>query len=266
MKNVLYYHLYLTDDYGTWSSIFMEHMKLLEDHKVLDVLDKINFTVITQNNQRKVNAFIDLQGQYDIGKMKQLEFVANPYSNDIDMLNALESPTTMTENHTMRKIWNDSQNEDMKILYLHSKGITSTIKHLQISQYNASTFKTYYYWRQFLNWGVIENWRKCYEALRINDIAGVNYYNEPSKHFSGNYWWANSSYIKRLPDPSTTDWWINIKNKSSDPWLKSAGDRFRDEQWPCSLDDVRVYNVYSPDQKDNPAGKIFPRMLYEDKI
>lgn len=266
MKNILYYHLYLTDDYGTWSSIFMEHMKLLEDHKVLDALDKIDFTVITQNDKRKMNAFVDLQGQYNIGKMKQLEFVANPYSNDIDMLNALESPTTMTENHTMRKIWNDSQNEDMKILYLHSKGITSTLKHLEMTEWGASTFKTYYYWRQFLNWGVIENWRKCYEALRINDIAGVNYYNEPSKHFSGNYWWANSSYIKRLPDPSTTDWWINIKNKSSDPWLKSAGDRFRDEQWPCSLDDVRVYNVYSPDQNDNPAGKVFPRILYEDKI
>ena len=182
------------------------------------------------------------------------------------MLNALESPTTATENITMRKIWNNSQNEDMKILYLHSKGITSTLKHLEMTEWGASTFKTYYYWRQFLNWGVIENWRKCYEALRINDIAGVNYYNEPSKHFSGNYWWANSSYIKRLPDPSTTDWWINIKNKSSDPWLKSAGDRFRDEQWPCSLDDVRVYNVYSPDQNDNPAGKVFPRILYEDKI
>lgn len=265
MKNVLYYHLYLTDDYGAWSSIFMEHMKLLEDHKVLDALDRINFTVITQNNQRKMNAFVDLQGQYDIGKMKEVEFVANPYSNDREMLNALESHTTVTENYTMRKIWTHSQTEDMKILYLHSKGVTATLRHLELTEWGATTFKTYYYWRQFLNWGVIENWRKCYEALRLNDIAGANYYDDPSKHFSGNYWWANSNYIKRLPDPSTTDWWIDIKNKSSDPWLRSAGDRFRDEQWPCSLNDVKIYNVYSPEQKDNPAGKPFPRILYEDK-
>ena len=86
MKNVLYYHLYLTDDYGTWSSIFMEHMKLLEDHKVLDALDKIDFTVITQNDKRKMNAFVDLQGQYDIGKPKNLDFIFNPYANDRDML------------------------------------------------------------------------------------------------------------------------------------------------------------------------------------
>jgi hypothetical protein len=164
----------------------------------------------------------------------------------------------------MQKIWNDSQNEDMKILYLHSKGATSTLRHLQLSV-EANTFKTYYYWRQFLNWGVIENWRKCYEALRLNDIAGVNFYDFPSKHFSGNYWWANSRYIKRLPDPSTKDWWINMKNKSSDSWLRSAGDRFRDEQWSCSLDDARIYNVYSPNQENNPAGKFFPRILYEDK-
>jgi len=265
LKNVLYYHLYMTDDYGTWSSIFMEHMKLLEDHKVLDILDKIEFTVITQNNQSKINAFVDLQAQYDIGKPKNIDFIINPYNNDKDMLNAIETPTTATENITMRKIWNHSQTEDMRILYLHSKGITSTLKHLEMAEWGATTFKTYYYWRQFLNWGVIENWRKCVESLRIGDIAGVNFYNAPSKHFSGNYWWANSNYIKRLPDPSTTDWWINIKNKSSDPWLKSAGDRFRDEQWPCSLDDARIYNVYSPDQNDNPAGKVFPRILYEDK-
>lgn len=267
MQNILYYHLYLTDDYGTWSSMFLEHMKMMEDNKILDILDGIEFTVVTNNNQRKMNSFVNLQGTYDIGRKKSIEFVLSPYETDEDMLNSIETSKTITENHTMRKIWNDSQEKDMIILYLHSKGITSTKKHLESG--DAETFKKYHYWRQFLNWGVIENWEKCYGRIKFGDydIAGVNYLETPSKHFSGNYWWSKSKYIKTLPDPSKLDWWYELKRKTNDHWLKNASDRFRDEQWPCCSEIAKIYNVFSSKNKYGygPADKTLNRIFYEEE-
>lgn len=244
----------------------MEHMKGLEDSGILEILDQINFTVVT-NREEKANAFIGLQGSYDIGKPKFVEFVFNPYANDTEMLSSIESPNSITENHTMRKIWSDSQENEMIVLYLHSKGITATKKSLENN--DASTFTKYYYWRHFLNWGVIEKGERCYAAIRHGDydIAGVNYRETPSKHFSGNFWWAKSNYIKRLPDPSTTEWWQQLKAKSTDAWLRTAGDRFRDEQWPCSLEDAKIFNVYSPhdDYGYGPDSKVLKRRQYENK-
>ena len=266
MKTVLYYHLYLTDDYGTWSSIFLEHMKGLEDNGILEILDQINFTVVT-NREEKANAFINLQGTYDNGKPKFVEFVYNPYKHDAEMLSSIESPNSITENHTMRKIWTDSQENEIIVLYLHSKGITATKKSLENN--DAASFKKYYYWRHFLNWGVIEKGERCYGAIKHGnyDIAGVNYRDTPSKHFSGNFWWAKSDYIRRLPDPSTTEWWQELKARSNDAWLRTAGDRFRDEQWPCSLEDAKIFNVYSPhdDYGYGPDSKVLKRSQYENK-
>ena len=266
MKVVLYYHLYMTDDYSAWSSIFIEHMKGLEDSGILDVIDQMNFTVIT-NTEKKANVFVGLQGTYDTGKPKYVEFVLNPYKDDIEMVNSIDSQKTITENHTMRKIWNDCQQSEMIVLYLHSKGVTSIKRSLENG--DSDTFKKYHYWRQFLNWGVIEKGERCYAAIKHGnyDIAGVNYRETPSKHFSGNFWWAKSEYIKRLPDPSTTAWWQELKSKSSDPWLRSAGDRFRDEQWPCSLEGAKIFNVYSPHDEYGygPDSRVLKRSQYENK-
>lgn len=266
MKTALYYHLYLSDDYGTWSSIFMEHMKGLEDKGILDILNEMHFTVIT-NSEKKADIFVRLQDMYDTGIPKIVEFVHNPYRNDVEMLNSIESPNSITENHTMKKIWEQSQSSDMIMLYLHSKGITATKKALEFG--DSTTFQKYYYWRQFLNWGVIEKGEQCYGAIAHGnyDIAGVNFCETPSKHFSGNFWWSKSDYIKKLPDPSTIEWWHELKAKSNDPWLRTAGDRFRDEQWPCSIEDAKIFNVYSPhkDYGYGPADKLLKRSQYERK-
>ena len=115
-----------------------------------------------------------------------------------------------------------------------------------------------------MSWGVIKNWRKCIDALNVGyDVAGVNYFTKPAKHFSGNFWWANSEYIKTLPDPSTKEWWEELRRKTNDAWMKTCSDRFRDEQWLCSKDNVKVYKVVDIDEEDNPARKFLPQSKYE---
>lgn len=261
-KNVLYYHTYLTDDTGVWSSIFMEHAKLIEDNGLLPHIHDVRITAISQRDMR-AEAFNSLCRHYF--PKCQITFIVNPYRNDFEMVSNLNSSKTVSENETIRRIWNDSFKEDMNILYLHSKGITSYIRHLQ--QGDIETFINYHYWRQYLNWGVIENWRTMVSALDTHDIAGVNFYKSPAPHFSGAYWWTTSEHVKTLPDPATLDWWYKLINNSNSRWLKTmASDRFRDEMWPCQRENTKIFRFNQLLEKDNPARNYLPRLKYSQSI
>ena len=52
MNKIAYYHTYLTDNSAVWSSIIMEQFKVMEDSGLLDELDEINITAITQDDER----------------------------------------------------------------------------------------------------------------------------------------------------------------------------------------------------------------------
>lgn len=77
--------------------------------------------------------------------------------------------------------------ENYNILYIHLKGVTRP---------DDPNIRD---WRDFLNWSVIERWSDCVKALEDHDVAGPNWETAPWPHFSGNFWWARSDYIKRLP-------------------------------------------------------------------
>ena len=220
----------------------MEQFKLLEDVGLLRDFDNVKITCIAKDME-PVKVFYNLLGTFE----RPIELSVH--------INEPEAENVMT-----RKIWDDSQDEDFQILYLHSKGITSVDNHLING--NAQTFKNYYYWRHFLNWGVIEKWKDCVAALDIYDLAGVNYFDEPAPHFSGNFWWANSSYVRHLPDPSTKDWWKYIQNTTTDSWLKTAPDRFRDEMWVCSDKNRKVFSVKNLHKVTNLSAELIKRNEY----
>jgi hypothetical protein len=75
--------------------------------------------------------------------------------------------------------------------------------------------------------------------------VGVNYTKWPSPHFSGNYWMAKSEYIKTLPEPIKSDWWINYRSKNNFPGFFS--DRIKDEMWVLS-ENSKHYSIYDHDK------------------
>jgi hypothetical protein len=84
--------------------------------------------------------------------------------------------------------WNDG-----KIFYAHSKGAWN----------DTDLSKA---WRESMTYDCIVRWRECVNALDLSDAAGPFWLksNEPEHRehdyfFAGNYWWANASYIRRLP-------------------------------------------------------------------
>jgi len=274
LSKICYYHVYLSDDMGTWSHMVLETMKAMEDSGLLLALEKIKVTCVTQFDGREklfshlMHSDWNVPGTLDI----DIDFVKNPWANDQEMLANIEDPKTITENYTYCKMYDDAwESPNNEFLYIHTKGITSTDNLLRRG--NAQGFKRYYYWRQYLQWGAIENWEKCSNGLSQAEVAGVNFYRDPSPHFSGSYWWANSMYLTALPNPATKDWWKKLKAKTNDEWLKNCSDRFRDEMWLLCPKDCwdrdgdtqpqRVFNLNPLPQKYNPAAVTLPRAYYE---
>ncbi len=75
------------------------------------------------------------------------------------------------------------------VLYLHSKGVSSP----------ADDTKTR--WRQLMMRELVENWEACVLQLPHYDAVGVNWRDVGSiSHFSGNFWYASTRYLRTLPD------------------------------------------------------------------
>ena len=237
MNNVLYYHVHLTDDPKIWSSIVIEQLKYLEDTHLMGNLSQINVRCITQDDYRN-QMFMELVGTYK--KKFDVEFVANHFPNDETMLTNRDAPTAFSEDVTLTKIWEDAQTSDNNILYIHTKGTTSFSNHLGPG--GMKRHKEYYYWRQFMNWGVMERWRDCVHALNHGyDTAGANYLSEPLPHYSGNFWWTKSEHVRKLPRPIQKIWWQELKEKK--PETSAMAQRMGDEMWLCSPANTKSYDI-----------------------
>ena len=84
------------------------------------------------------------------------------------------------------------QSEPFLAYYIHTKGSTTANHFIP----NAA-----YWWGQYLEHYTITRWQDNIQKLNEgHDITGVEWRTSPVPHFSGNFWWANSEYLKRLPD------------------------------------------------------------------
>lgn len=233
--------MYLTEDNGAWSSYLLENYKRMEDNGLLDVLEKIYLIAIGKEK--------NLTMADKLSAALSNKYVFIPYKNtfnsdsDLNLLNndRMHVPQ-VSENVTMKLIYDHACIEDAYFMYNHSKGITSFERHLSKEKYQE--FINYYYWKEYISWGVIDNWKLC-NTMLDNDFhtAGTNYYDVPHKHYSGNTWWATSRYIRALPDPTTNEWWEDIQRTTTDIWLKNCSIRYKDEQWLCCHPDVKIFNL-----------------------
>jgi hypothetical protein len=125
-----------------------------------------------------------------------------------------------TLNFMLKKASEYSSNTPM--LYVHAKGVSHTHPILK---------KNIGAWVRYLDLYTINKWEECLRGLIDNDAAGGLYEASNPKHFSGNFFWANSDYIKTLPRINA----YNIDNYN------------RGEFWILS-NTSKVYSL-----KDNPT-------------
>jgi hypothetical protein len=128
-----------------------------------------------------------------------------------DVINSIKilpkSKSHFHEGPTLDEVYKFSkQNDGYKILYFHSKGIGKTITDKKNTfDKEKFPFEFVYQHRQDIQDFCIKNHKKCIRELDKFDVTGARFRLWPVPYFSGNYWWANSSYIKTLQFPINED-------------------------------------------------------------
>ena len=142
------------------------------------------------------------------------------------------------ELRTINEIHNYSlNNEDDYILYIHTKGVR-----------NAGNPEVVKSWRNMMEYFLIEKGLICIDGLNYFDVIGNNIINQKCNdfndvsvnknhcyHFSGNFWWSKSSYIKKLHKLDL----INLDEKHSY--------RYKAENWILSYENNLNIGILNQD-------------------
>jgi tetratricopeptide (TPR) repeat protein len=241
-KIAIFYHLFQTDDYE-WEKLYHQQINSLI---VSGLYDKCDFIHVGINGD------------------KELPFV-------LDKIKFHYNENRILEANTLQSLWEFcNKNEDYKVFYFHSKGVTHK------NNFHCET--TTNAWRLYLEYFVIHNWKTCAEDLDKYDCVGPEWVDRNSinnindldfvPHFSGNFWWASAKYI------STLDLNYLYEKKSVIFNIDVDNDRYRSEFWIGTKNpnyksyhnsDKLLYNFYySPEYyavKTNETISMNPRVF-----
>ena len=122
--------------------------------------------------------------------------------------------TSLFEIPTINKMVQFSkENPNDIILYLHTKGVSYSDDYTEEND-----------WIDMMLYFLLE-----VDNLENYDCMGCNYNTLPFPHFSGNFWWATTNYLKTLPmiseinvDKNSAEWWLH-QNKPNYGILHNSG-------------------------------------------
>jgi hypothetical protein len=122
------------------------------------------------------------------------------------------------------------------VLYLHTKGVSRPMPSVDD-------------WRACMLHWMVFRWRECVLKLEAGfDAVGTTIIDTPIRHFQGNFWWARTPYLRRLPSPR------DIQYK---PTCHDQTERHKCEFWVLSIPGAKVYQPYhhriDPYQHRNPS-------------
>jgi hypothetical protein len=149
-----------------------------------DILDKLDLLIInnigTDIPYDKYNS-INSINSINYNKIKIIN-----YSSDIHLYEIC----TIKLLHKFSNIM-DSINKDVKVLYLHTKGST------------CPNNKCVSDWINLMLYFMVSQHDKCIDLLDHYDSIGINYIGNNIEgtikpHWSGNFWWSKTSWIKNL--------------------------------------------------------------------
>ena len=166
----IFFHVYIKNDF---SHILLDKFKKLKASGLYERVDKIYLTLFgdIEYHQEFLTDLKDLYSKIEYVLISNKEF-----NNEAD-----------TFNFMLKKA--ESYEKNIPMLYIHTKGASHTHPILK-KNINA--------WVRYLDLYTINKWEECLAGLDDNDAAGGFYVEDP-KHFQGNFWWANSDYLKNLP-------------------------------------------------------------------
>jgi predicted O-methyltransferase YrrM len=168
---------------NNWKEIVDAQLNKMSFSGLYDRADTIFYGVYS-NSDKSYSDFEKMVKSYD----KRLK---------IDIVRYKEN---QAEYSTLLNLQNHCRlNPNSQVLYFHTKGS---------SREKSSSVTS---WRECMEYFVLEKWRHSFYNLKDKkcDVCGALYVNvfrylhyEFKNYFSGNFWWADSNYINKLPSLS----------------------------------------------------------------
>ena len=215
----IFFHVYLKNDF---SHILLSKFKKFKASGLYEKANKIYLTLFGDIEQHQ-EFLTELKDLYS--KIEYVNITNKEFNNEADTLNF------------MVKIA-EGYRKNTPMLYVHTKGVSHT---------NPILKKNINAWVRYLDLYVIKQWERCLEGLKDNDAAGGFYVEDP-KHFQGNFWWANSSYLKNLPRVNN----LNITHLNrGEFWILSNTDKVYALSGVTPVD---MYHNYYCKDEDFPQG------------
>ncbi|MDQ0416729.1 hypothetical protein J2Z48_000896 [Croceifilum oryzae] len=193
-----------------WAEILDGQLKRLCSSGLYQKLDAVFVNIVTnQMDTHHIEEKLAWMGieQYD----DTLQFIIKPDMHDFERstLAWLQQYSTVNP-------------QNVRILYFHVKGLR---------YFGGPEQPNVADWRNVLETVVIDHHTLCMECLGKADACGLQFCIAMSPHFSGNFWWANSQYIKRLPADVSQAYPPSLYHSS--------------EMWILSSTQVKFCNIYN---------------------
>ena len=217
----IFFHVYLKSGY---SHILLDKFKKFQKAGLYEKTNKIYLTLFGDDIGSHSEFLNELKQLYP--KIEYAVIVNQEFNNEADTLNFMIKKASEYETNTA-------------MLYLHTKGV---------SYANPFIKKNIDAWVRYLDLYVINKWEECVKALEENDAAGGFYLGGSFAHFQGNFWWANSDYIKGLPRITADN---NNKYNRGEFWVLSETEKVYAVSGPSPMD---LYQNYYYKAEDFPDG------------
>ncbi len=185
MTTYVYFHICCIND---WENIVGHILRALRESGLYDAVKEIRCAVLGEKDRV----------QREILRDPKIRIVF--HSEDL----------SLREVPILNRLREDSQKEEFRVLYLHAKGVSR--------KGNAHVSD----WVDYMLYFNVHLYRFALQALEYNDSCGVNYQDE---HYSGNFWWSKSEYIRDLNklspsaerDPLAPELWLTCRGLRDNP-------------------------------------------------
>ena len=176
----------------------LQYLNIIKNSNLINFVDSI---------------FICFVGDNEL-PIKESDITNYNYKNNIKLIK-LSNKLSDYEIPTLNFLYNFCiQNQKNNVLYLHTKNVGKEINYCIEDQI------------EYMLYFLISKWEKCINNLLECDTCGVDLRNEPTLHYSGNFWWSTANNIISLPNPIS----FSNLNRYPNP-LNSA--RHNQEFWIC---------------------------------
>jgi hypothetical protein len=167
------YHCYLV---GNWKEIVNEQLNRLKSSGLYDSADIIEVTVNLDNTDKS-----------------EFENVVSNYTK----LNVEYFTDNTAEYPGIKKVRELALSNDTKIFYFHTKGVSNNYDNYNNKTISQEKIENIQQWKECLEYFLIDKWEESIELLNSYDNVGVTC---NGGWYWGNFWWSQSSHIKKTPE------------------------------------------------------------------